>query len=119
MTGIEDEQRHREVVPVGDLLDDVLAKLGGASRFSLLEIMEHWEDIVGSRWKSATRPVKVAGQTLIVEVIDGAAASLLRFELPHLKRRLSELVSETGALEVRLRVVDHPWITDSSDQVFP
>ena len=110
MTEFDDDQRRRaDPQQVGDLIDVVLARIGGGRKPDLLEIRERWDDIAGRQWSDRCRPVKVAGGTLIVEVADGATASLLRYEIDHLLRRLGELVPAVEASKIRLRVAARPW----------
>lgn len=110
-SGDRDEARSRATEPaaVGDVIDTVLSRIGGGRRPPLLEIRERWNDIVGGSWQASSRPVKVTGDTVVVEVRDGATASVLRFELDHVERRLAELAPTSGVTKVRLRVASRPW----------
>ena len=112
MTDCEHEEPRGKPIVIGDLLDGVLARIGGGRRPPLLEIRERWNDIAGSQWKDRARPVRGTDELLIVEVIDGATASVLRFELAHLERRLAELAPGSGAKKMRLRVAVRPWPSD-------
>ena len=106
--------RPGEPAPVGDVIDAVLSRIGGGRRPPLLEIRERWKDIVGGAWHDTTRPVKVVGETVVVEVRDGATASVLRFELDHVERRLVEMAPTSGATRVRLRVASRSWSQGTS-----
>lgn len=74
------ERRRSEPVPLSDMLDSLLAQLGAARAPDLSRLLAGWEDLAGEPWASRARPIKLAGGELVVEVSDGATASLLKYQ---------------------------------------
>ena len=106
---LERRNQRRQPERVGDVIDTVLAKIGGGRRPPIMSIRDAWDDVAGARWRSVSRPVKVAAATVVVEVKDGATASMMRFDLADLERRLATIVPGAGVSKVVLRVASRPW----------
>ncbi len=103
------DDRRRQPTSVGSLIDDVLAKVGGGRRPPLMVVREAWDDIAGARWKDVSRPVKVSGETVVVEVRDGGTASMMRFDLERIAQRTRDIAPGAGVRRVALRVASRPW----------
>jgi hypothetical protein len=105
---MNDQDRQSSPAPVGELIDAVLARLGGGARPGLLAVSDHWEELVGERWRDRCRPVGIVDGTLVVEVVDGAHASLLRYDLDGLRQRLARRLPGVAVTRIRLRVAAGP-----------
>lgn len=98
------DDRRGQLAPVGELIDGVLAKIGGGTKPAVLVLQDRWHDIAGARWADSTHPVKVIENTVIVEVPDGSVASLMRFDLTSMERRMGDVAPQCGVTRITLRV---------------
>ncbi|HVU52647.1 MAG TPA: DUF721 domain-containing protein [Polyangia bacterium] len=100
--------KHREHLgppeTTGDLMGQVLARLGGQGRALEFRVFDAYARIVGEMLRARTAPERVAGTTLFVRVASSALAhevTLLRGEI------LAKLTAELGRgtiTELRTRV---------------
>jgi predicted nucleic acid-binding Zn ribbon protein len=90
---------------VGDALDPVLRRVGGASGRITAKVVQGWESAVGAAIAAHAQPVSLRGTTLVVAVDAPAYATQLRLMTPQLLARLTELagVGAVDAVEVRVR----------------
>ncbi len=89
--------------PLSGVLDAVIAGLGGDAG-GLVRIREAWAEIAGEHWSTRTRPVAVTDGTLVVEVPDGATASLARYETGRFVSGVRAIVPGAAVQAVRVRV---------------
>jgi hypothetical protein len=101
MTG---RPRSGDPTPIADLLDAFLARVGGGRAPELTRLARDWDEHAGSPWAGRSRPVRLENAELVVEVQDGASASLLRFQVPALIARLDGALGHGVVASVRLRV---------------
>jgi hypothetical protein len=68
------EIEHRQAQPkaIGELMDEVLAQLDNRDRVLLSRLIEAWPEIVPAELVHQTRPQRVDGSTLVVEVFNAA-----------------------------------------------
>ncbi len=90
-------------VAVGDLVDTVLGRISKGGAGAVLRLRANWRDVVGVSFEDRCAPLSLEGGTLLVEVADGATASLLRFDTLDLARRAGDVCAEPVS-EVRFRV---------------
>lgn len=90
-------------VAVGDLVDAVLGGISRGGAGAVLRLRAHWRDVVGVSFEDRCSPLSLEGGTLLVEVADGATASLLRFDTADMARRAGDVCAEP-VTEVRFRV---------------
>ena len=103
-TSTWDPPPHKELIVVGDLIDSVLGKISRGSPGAILTLRSVWRDIAGPLLADRCDPVSLDDGVLMVEVIDGATASLLRFETTNLARRASDLlVAPVRSVSLRVR----------------
>jgi hypothetical protein len=88
---------------IGDIVDGILARVGTGGALELARLVEDWSGVAGPAW-TAARPVRLRDGELLVEVDNGAAASLLRFQVPDLLRDLDAGLGEGVVDSVVLRV---------------
>jgi len=69
----------RSLKAVEEVLDGVLGRFAGSPRSALEQIAAAWEGIAGPAWEG-TRPVRITGAALVVEVPSGIVASRLQFD---------------------------------------
>lgn len=76
--------RGERPVRAGELVDAVLERAGVRKQVLRTELLEEWNEIVGEGIARVTRPVKVSGQALIVEVRSSAwlqELEMMKYEL--------------------------------------
>ncbi len=94
------ESTHRRLVKVGDLVDGVLSRVAPAGVAPVIRLRLAWPDIAGT-WSERCSVTGLRNGVLSLQVAAGIDATLLRFEAPHLIRRIDE---QTGGEVVVERV---------------
>ena len=86
------------------LMDQVLARLGGSGRALEFRVFEAYNDAVGEMLRARSHPERLTGKTLQVRV----ASSALAHELTMLRRevltRIARAVGEDLVTDLRTRV---------------
>ncbi len=90
--------------PIDEVLGSIVERAGASPDLNISKLVSSWEDIVSERWQGHSRPIGVREQVLLVEVPDGADASLLRYDAPDLLRRISAQFGPDLVRSVRFRV---------------
>lgn len=90
-------------VVVGDLVDSVLGRISMGGAAAVLRLRANWRDVVGVRAADKSAPLALDDGALLVEVADGATASLLRFETTRIAQKATDVCAEP-VLAVRFRV---------------
>lgn len=96
-------EERRELEAVGEVLDSVLARIGGGRRPVVMVIRERWGEVAGPGWEQG-EPVQVRNGVLTVEVRDGGTASRLRYDTAPLLRRITGLIGAEEITSIRLKV---------------
>ena len=89
---------------VGDSLDEVLRRLGIPARGDAIRLIDEWQRLAGEPWASRGTPVGVTDGELLVEVPDGATATLLQYQAGALVSRLADALGTPLVQRVRVRV---------------
>ena len=89
---------------VGDGLDALLRRLGIPSPDDAARLFDDWERIAGEPWASRSEPIGVKDGELVVEVADGAVATLLRYQSGGLVQRLADALGAPLVQRVTVRV---------------
>ena len=95
--------------PISDLLTPFLEKLGVAAPDTAARLTTEWEALAGEPWATQTRPAGLQSGELLVDVVDAATVSLLRYRTGELLERLDEALGEGTVEVVRLRVARQPF----------
>jgi hypothetical protein len=90
-------------VQVGDLVDSVLGRISTGGPAAVLRLRANWRDVVGVAAAERSAPLSLEDGSLLVEVVDGATASLLRFETASIARKAADVCAEPVST-VRFRV---------------
>ena len=90
--------------PIRSLLDQVLSRMGVARPVDVAQLVADWDETAGEPWAGRSRPASLEGGELVVEATDGAAASLLRYQVNGLVKRLDESLGQGLVTSVRVRV---------------
>lgn len=89
---------------IDDLLGSIIEQAGAGRDRGVSDLVASWDEIVSERWRGRSRPIGVREQTLLIEVPDGSAASLLRYDSADLLRRISDRFGPDLVRGVRFRV---------------
>ena len=95
-------KQQSEARPVGDLLAPALRALGMPSKRVTQRIQQAWDRAAAPSWMDVTRPVKLVGGVLFVEV-DSAALrqELAQFHAERLLTVLKAAVSDIPLIGIR------------------
>ena len=97
-----------EPAPIDDLLGTIIERAGASPDLGVAKLVSSWDEVVSERWRERARPIGVRDQTLLVEVPEGADASLLRYDAADLMRRISQRFGPDLVRAVRFRVAGDP-----------
>jgi hypothetical protein len=90
--------------PVGDALQQFLARRGWAERLSGATASQRWDEVVGPDLADRCEPVRLAGGTLVVRAESQVWATQLRYLLPQLVENANTVLGGHQVREVRLVV---------------
>ena len=95
----------REPERIGGALDRLARSLGAPGSDALQVVFGRWEEIVGPDVARRSRPLRLAGGTLVVGVGDPAFATELRYRGTEILERIAEVTGTSVAerFEVRVR----------------
>jgi predicted nucleic acid-binding Zn ribbon protein len=95
--------------PIADMLAPFLERIGLAKPDTAARISSEWSDLAGEPWASQARPAGLREGQLVVDVVDAATVSLLRYRTGELLKRMDEELGEGTVEVVRLRVAKQPF----------
>ena len=104
----EGDAQRREPRRLGESLERLVKSFGAPSVSALEQIFGHWDDVVGVEVARHSRPVKLEGEKLTVEVNDGAWASQLRWMTAEVLEALDRQVGEGTVTALTVRVARDP-----------
>lgn len=90
--------------PIARDVEALLERLGIPEALDLATLADDWERVAGEPFAGVARPVGFGDGELVVEVADGAAASLLRYRVGPLLDRLKEMFGDGTVRRIRIRV---------------
>jgi len=88
--------------PLADGLDEAVRQLGGSDAGSLSAVFSRWDEIAGPALAEHSRPLRMAGEVLVVAVDQPAWATQVRMLSSSLLERVGEIA---GRVPSRLEVV--------------
>jgi predicted nucleic acid-binding Zn ribbon protein len=95
--------------PIGEMLTPFLERLGLSRPDTAARLSSEWEELAGEPWATRARPAGLRNGQLVVDVIDAATVSLLRYRTGELLERLDEKLGEGTVEVIRLRVAKQPF----------
>lgn len=101
---------------IGTGLEDVLQRLGVPEAVDVSRLVEEWDLVVGEPWASRSRPTGFAVGELVVDVPDGAVATLLRYQTAALIERLERRFGAGLVERVRVRVCGRKKASDQGER---
>ena len=99
-TGVARKRSGRKDPPerIGGLVGTMLTRLGIAEKVERASVIADWEGLVGPHLARVSRPVRVRGETLFVEVESASWRMELSMMRPQLMRKLNA-GKRTGRIE--------------------
>ncbi len=93
---------NRQPKEISEILGQVIESAAVGVDVRQAELIDRWVDIVPPDWALGT-PVGVRDEVLLVEVQDGATASVLRYQMGPLTRAISDEFGSGLVRSVRVR----------------
>lgn len=100
------EKEPNQPTEISDVLGSIIEKATVGIDVRHGQIVTDWESFAPPDWVTFGRPIGVRDYTLLVEVSDGSAATLLRYQLGDLMTIIDERFGPAMVTHVRIRVVD-------------
>jgi len=97
-------KRRGGLEPVGGDLEALLTRLGMPRILDLGRLVDEWETLAGEQFAAMTLPAGFSDGELLIEVADGAAASIMKYRAGALLDRLRESLGEGIVDSIRIRV---------------
>ncbi len=86
------------------MLGSIIERASGSIDIRQGELIERWADVVPGDWKSVAMPIGIREETLLVEVENGTAGSLLKYQTQQLVDAITEEFGSGLVTSVRLRI---------------
>jgi predicted nucleic acid-binding Zn ribbon protein len=96
--------KRREPTEISDVLGVLVERASGQIDVRQGELIERWKIIAPGDWPEVSTPIGIRGQTLLVEVASGTAASLLKYQTHQLVGAIRDAFGEDLVTSVKLRV---------------
>jgi predicted nucleic acid-binding Zn ribbon protein len=97
--------RRNEPEEISDVLGAIIERASGSIDIRQGELIQRWDDIVPGDWVDVATPIGIREKSLLVEVEDGTAGSLLKYQSQQLIDAVAEEFGDDLVTSVRLRVV--------------
>ncbi len=94
----------REPTEISDVLGSVIEKASVSIDVRQGALIERWVEVVPDDWAEVATPIGVRDNTLLVEVENGTAATLLKYQIQALVGAISEEFGDDLVTSVKLRV---------------
>jgi len=94
----------REPTEISDVLGKVIEKASVNIDVRQGDLIERWTEVVPGDWAEVATPIGVRDRTLLVEVENGTAASLLKYQIERLIEAVSKVYGDDLVTAVKLRV---------------
>lgn len=96
----------KDLEPVAGDLEALLTRLGMPRTVDLGRLVDEWGEIAGEPFSTMTAPAGFDDGELVVEVPDGAAASIMKYRAGALLDRLREALGDGVVDSIRIRVAN-------------
>jgi predicted nucleic acid-binding Zn ribbon protein len=93
---------------ISSLLASVIEKAAVGVDVRHSQLVGEWETVAPTDWASLGTPIGVKNGTLLVEVTDGSAASLLKYQIEDLRAVIAERFGPDLVTAVRIKVATRP-----------
>jgi hypothetical protein len=88
----------------GDLMNELLVRIGGAGRAHEFHVFEAYARIVGETFRARTMPERLVGSTLFIRVANSALAHELTLLRGEILTRMARQLGADVVTELRTRV---------------
>jgi predicted nucleic acid-binding Zn ribbon protein len=95
----------KEPEEISSVLAAVIEKAAVGVDIRHSQLVSDWPSVVPEDWARFGTPIGVKAGTLLVQVPDGSAASLLKYQVEDLKRVLAEQFGDDLVTGIRIKVV--------------
>jgi predicted nucleic acid-binding Zn ribbon protein len=89
---------------IGQLLPSVLKGLGLEQKLEEGRLRAEWEDVVGEAIAGRSRPLRIRGKTLIVEVMNSTWMNEIQFHRSEIIRKVNRGFPSLKIEEIRLQL---------------
>ena len=86
------------------MLGSIIERASGSIDIRQGELIRQWADVVPGDWKSVARPIGIREESLLVEVENGTAGSLLKYQTQQLVDAITKEFGSGLVSSVRLRI---------------
>ena len=90
--------------PIGAGLERLLRDMGMPRLFDVGRLADEWAEAAGEPFATLSKPASYRDGELVLQVVDGSAATLLKFRIGDLVTRLAERYGPGAVTTVRIRV---------------
>lgn len=94
----------REPEEISNVLGSIIERASGSIDIRQGELIERWTSVVPGDWADVAIPIGVREQTLLVEVQNGTAGSLLKYQTHQLIDAISDEFGSDLVTAVRLQI---------------
>lgn len=94
----------REPTEISEVLGTLIEQASGRIDVRQGELIERWKDIAPGEWSEVATPIGIRDQTLLVEVANGTAGSLLKYQMHQLIGAIRDAFGEDLVTSVNIRV---------------
>lgn len=99
------DKEPRQPKQIRSLLGTIIEKASVGVDIRHGDIVNDWESIAPPDWVTYGTPVGVKDRTLLVEVPDGTAATVLKYQIEDLKTAIGEHFEDGLVAHVRIKIV--------------
>lgn len=92
-----------ELHSVGEVIDQMITRLGIRKRLKQAQIIEEWARIVGDRIAKETRAERVRGGILFVSTSSPVWAQELEFMKPEILRKIRDELGKGVVVDIRFK----------------
>lgn len=93
-----------EPVEISDVLGKVIEKASVNIDIRQGDLIERWGEVVPGDWAEVATPIGIRDNTLLVEVENGTAASLLKYQIQRLLDSIADVFGSDLVTTVKLKV---------------
>ena len=99
--------RRREPEEISNVLGSIIERASGSIDIRQGELIERWAEVAPGDWRSVATPIGIREQSLLVEVENGTAGSLLKYQTQQLVDAIADEFGSGLVTSVRLRISRH------------
>jgi hypothetical protein len=96
--------RRRDPEEISNVLGSIIERASGSIDIRQGELIKRWVDVVPGDWKTVATPIGIREESLLVEVENGTAGSLLKYQTRQLVDAITEEFGTGLVTSVRLRI---------------